>query len=79
MTTPSLSAFPDAILSSAPAAHAVEPHGKLSGNMGVFDLTMTVLAASAPLSVMAAFAPVSMAVGNGVGLVLSFLIAGAAL
>ncbi|GLV26990.1 APC family permease [Sphingobium sp. Cam5-1] len=79
MTTPSLSAFPDAILSSAPAAHAVEPHGKLSGNMGVFDLTMTVLAASAPLSVMAAFAPVSMAVGNGVGLVSSFLIAGAAL
>ena len=79
MTTPSLSAFPDAIPSPAPAAHVVEPHGKLSGNMGVFDLTMTVLAASAPLSVMAAFAPVSMAVGNGVGLVSSFLIAGGAL
>ena len=79
MTTPGLTTFPDAIPSSAPAAHPVEPHGKLSGNMGVFDLTMTVLAASAPLSVMAAFAPVSMAVGNGVGLVSSFLIAGGAL
>lgn len=60
-------------------AHRAETHGKLSGNLGVFDLTMTVLAASAPLSVMAAFAPVSMAVGNGVGMASSFLIAGAAL
>lgn len=60
-------------------AHRAETHGKLSGNLGVFDLTMTVLAASAPLSVMAAFAPVSMAVGNGVGMVNSYLIAGAVL
>jgi amino acid transporter len=60
-------------------AHRAESHGKLSGNLGVFDLTMTVLAASAPLSVMAAFAPVSMVVGNGIGMASSFLVAGAAL
>lgn len=54
-------------------------HGRLSGNLGVFDLTMTVLAASAPLSVIAALVPVAMAVGNGSGLVSSFLIAGAVL
>lgn len=59
--------------------HRAEQHGKLSGNLGVFDLTMTVLAASAPLSVMAAFAPVSMAVGNGVGMASSYLLAGAVL
>ena len=60
-------------------AHRAEAHGKLSGNLGVFELTMTVLAASAPLSVMAAFAPVSMAVGNGAGMVNSYLIAGVVL
>lgn len=70
---------PETIASSTPVEQTEEAHGRLSGNMGVFDLTMTVLAASAPLSVMAAFAPVSMAVGNGVGLVSSFLIAGCAL
>ena len=52
---------------------------RLSGNLGTLDLTMTVLAASAPLSVMAAFAPVSLLVGNGPGMVQSFLIAGVAL
>lgn len=62
-----------------PDAGRARSHGKLSGNLGVFDLTMTVLAASAPLSVMAAFVPVAMVVGNGVGMVTSFLIAGAAL
>lgn len=53
--------------------------GGLSGNLNSLDLTMTVLAASAPLSVMAAFAPVSLLVGNGIGMVQSYLIAGVAL
>lgn len=60
-------------------ARRARAHGKLKGDLGVFDLTMTVLAASAPLSVMAAFAPVSMAVGNGIGMVSSYLIAGVVL
>lgn len=53
--------------------------GGLNGNLGALDLTMTVLAASAPLSVMAAFAPVSLLVGNGTGMVQSYLIAGVAI
>ena len=53
--------------------------GGLTGNLGVFELTMTVLAASAPLSVMAAFAPVSLVVGNGIGMVSSYLVAGSVL
>lgn len=51
----------------------------LTGNLSTLDLTMTVLAASAPLSVMAAFAPVSLLVGNGLGMVQSYLIAGIAI
>lgn len=51
----------------------------LRGNLNSLDLTMTVLAASAPLSVMAAFAPVSLLVGNGIGMVQSYLIAGVAI
>lgn len=53
--------------------------GGLKGNLNTLDLTMTVLAASAPLSVMAAFAPVSLLVGNGLGMVQSYLIAGVAI
>ncbi|MGE3598713.1 MAG: APC family permease [Dehalococcoidia bacterium] len=52
---------------------------RLTGNLGPIDLAITVLAASAPLSVMAAFAPVSLLVGNGLGMVQSYLIAGVAL
>ena len=51
------------------APGAAQQGGGLKGNLNTLDLTMTVLAASAPLSVMAAFAPVSLVVGNGIGMV----------
>ena len=70
---------PDALVQDETDSHRAETHGRLSGNLGVFDLTMTVLAASAPLSVVAALVPVAMAVGNGPGMAGSFLLAGAVL
>jgi amino acid transporter len=61
------------------APGAAQQGGGLKGNLNTLDLTMTVLAASAPLSVMAAFAPVSLVVGNGIGMVQAYLIAGVAI
>src|SRR6516225_2781404 len=46
----SMSASPDRRTSSK---------GKLAGRLGVFELTMSVLATSAPLSTMATFVPVA--------------------
>ncbi|MGV8953239.1 MAG: APC family permease [Cypionkella sp.] len=73
--------FPGTAVASPDGEAPAPPPGpeRLKGTLGIFDLTMTVLAASAPLSVMAAFVPVSMAVGNGIGMVQSFLIAGGVL
>jgi amino acid transporter len=52
---------------------------KLTGNLGVRDLVMTVLAYNAPLAVMAGYVPLVVGLGNGIGAPLTFLAMGALL
>lgn len=49
---------------------------KLSGNLGMFQIALLVIAAAAPLGAIVSAAPIGFMVGNGPGLAGTFLIAG---
>ncbi|WP_223596695.1 APC family permease [Pseudomonas sp. A-R-19] len=49
----------------------------LSGNLGTLDIVFTVLAYNAPLTVVTGFIPLIVSLGNGAGVPVTFLLAGA--
>ena len=63
---------------TAPATAAAETN-ELPRRLGVFSLTLIILAFNAPIAAMAGFSQLSVAFGNGTGAPLSFLVAGAIL
>lgn len=60
-------------MKSQVAPERAEESRKLSGNLGVFEIVFMVVAAAAPLSVVASTIPLGMYLGNGVGFAAMFL------
>jgi amino acid transporter len=65
------------VVAAQPSHPAVEGDRRLSGHMGVFDIVFTVLAFNAPLSVFVGFITVIIGFGNGLGVPVTYLGAGA--
>lgn len=53
--------------------------GRLKGNLGVFGITLMVLAQAAPLTVMAGISPLMIGLGNGEGAPMTSIVVGVAL